>query len=73
MSTVAVNEKGYRIGQDHHNAKCTDRDIELGYQLREQGLSYRKIAALLEISHTHVMYFLTGKKRCQIPHRYVSK
>ena len=40
---VAVNEKGYRVGEAHHAAKLSDEDVELIRQLHP-ALSYRAIA-----------------------------
>lgn len=68
---IAVNEKGRRIGQDHHQAKSTDNDIELIFQLRELGLSLRQIGDKLNLSHTQVHNILSGKHRAQIPDHYV--
>lgn len=42
---VGVNEKGYRIGEDHPQAKLSDADVELIRELHfEHGLSYGEIA-----------------------------
>lgn len=62
---VAVNEAGYRIGEDHPNAKLTDHEVDLILELREQCLSYRQIADKFEISKSQVRNICKGRKRCQ--------
>lgn len=42
---IALNDRGYRIGEGHHRAKLTDADIETILYLRDQGLSCSQIAA----------------------------
>jgi hypothetical protein len=42
---ASVNDAGRTVGEHHHRAKLADEDIELIRTLREQGLSYREIAA----------------------------
>jgi hypothetical protein len=74
MKLVAVNEKGYRIGESHHNAKLTDEEIDMIFYLHEQGLGTRTIAAKFDdgktISRTTVRNVLRGRKRAQQPDRY---
>lgn len=62
---VGINERGLRIGEDHQRAKLTDRDIELFWQLREQGLGCKRLAAKLDISHQHAKRLLKGTQRSQ--------
>lgn len=38
------NTQGYRIGQDHHRAKLSDEQVEAIRQMRDEGMSYRRIA-----------------------------
>lgn len=53
---IAVNERGYRIGQGHHHCKITDAEVELIRKLREgdNPMSYRNIAKKFEISASGV-------------------
>lgn len=67
--TVAVNERGYRIGEDHPNAKLTNHEVELILELREQCWGYRQIADKFEISKSQVRNICLGIKRCQTPWR----
>ena len=69
---VFVNERGKRIGQDHHRAKLTDADIDLIFELREAKLSYLEIARKFDdipggISKATVRDVLSGRRRAQLP------
>ena len=69
---VFVNDKGKRIGQDHHRAKLTDPDIELVFELRAAGLSYQVIADKFDdipggIGKSTIRDILSGARRAQIP------
>lgn len=61
---VAVNEAGYRIGEDHPNAKLTNHEVELILQMREQCMSYMQIALKFDISKSQVRNICKGLKRC---------
>lgn len=65
--TVAINERGLRIGQDHQNAKLTDREVELLLELRDQGWTYRQLAEKFEVSKSAVRWYCIGGRRCQTP------
>jgi len=62
---VTRNERGYRIGQSHPQARYTDREIELVHQLRDDGLSYGRIAQAMEMPKSTVAEIIEGKIRCQ--------
>lgn len=51
---VAINDRGLRIGKYHQRCKHTDELVDRIRDMHEeQGLGYRKIAFMLEISrHT---------------------
>lgn len=65
VKVVRVNEKGYRIGDDHQNAKYTDGEIEMVLVLRDSGLSYGLIAKKVEMPKSTVRDICSGKRRCQ--------
>lgn len=67
QQTVAVNEMGQRIGQDHPRAKLSDREVELMQQLRDEGLALRELARTFECSLGQVWNICSGTKRGQIP------
>lgn len=62
---IAVNECGYRIGEDHHNAKLTNHEIDLLLELREDGWSYRRLADKFEIGKSTVRDICKGICRSQ--------
>lgn len=69
---VLVNATGKRIGEDHHRAKLTNKDIDLVLYLREAGLSYKAIADKFDdvaggISRTTIRDILKGRRRAQVP------
>ena len=50
QKTVAVNDAGLRIGEDHPNAKLTDAEVERIRSLHEDGMSYEALAEKFEVS-----------------------
>ncbi|WP_434516438.1 hypothetical protein AB6Q56_07450 [Dechloromonas sp. ARDL1] len=68
MREVAVNEAGLRIGEDHHESKLTDSEIERIRSLHEDdGLGYGKIARIYEISKGAVAKICRYERRAQFP------
>lgn len=65
--TVAINELGRRIGQDHHNAVLTNHDVELLLTMHEEGAGYRRLSAKFEVSKSLVRNIIKGKCRGQYP------
>ncbi|WP_059413433.1 hypothetical protein [Cupriavidus basilensis] len=63
--TVAVNDQGMRIGEDHPRAKLTDADVERMLQLRAEGIGYKRLAAIFECSPSCVRYIVKGLRRGQ--------
>ena len=66
---VKVNENGRRIGDDHHNARLTDHEVDALLNLRDQGWSYGTLARKFEISKGAVRNICKGRTRCQTPAR----
>jgi DNA invertase Pin-like site-specific DNA recombinase len=68
---VAVNERGRRIGETHHNAVVSDVLVD---QIRERheddGLGYRRIAQELHVALTTVRKICTYQRRAQTPERW---
>lgn len=53
---VGVNERGLRVGEDHHNARLTDYEVELMRIMHEQeGVGYRRLAKMFELSKRTVV------------------
>jgi hypothetical protein len=68
--TVAVNERGHRIGESHHNARYSDHEIDLMWRMRAEGLSYGKLAVLLEMPKSTIASIIRGHRRCQCAARH---
>lgn len=62
---VAVNEHGLRIGDSHPMAKLTNDEVERLLDLRDEGLSYRQLAVIFEISKSGARQICKGRRRCQ--------
>lgn len=66
--TVAINDAGLRIGEEHPNAKLTDAEVEIIRQLHEEdGLSYKSLAEKFEISKGAVAKICRYERRAQYP------
>lgn len=70
---VLVNERGIPLGQDHHRAKLSNRDVDQIFELRELGLSYAAIASKFDdieggIGKTTIGDVLKGRRRGKIPY-----
>ena len=64
--TVAINDAGLRIGEEHPNAKLTDAEVEIIRQLHEEdGLSYKSLAEKFEISKVAVAKICRYERRAQ--------
>ncbi len=63
---IGVNENGLRVGEYHQRAKLTDRDVELFWQLRDQGWGCKRLAEKFEISHQHAKRLFKGRQRAQV-------
>ena len=57
------NEKGYRIGQDHHNAKLLNGDVHHILALWQDGVPIADIARRMECSMRYVYYIINGQRR----------
>lgn len=66
---VQLNERGNRIGESNPNAECTDHEVDLAVQLREQGFSFGFIARKFEVSKGTVYDWVSGRRRGQAPVR----
>lgn len=68
--TVAVNDLGLRIGEDHPNAKYTNHEIDLVLTLRDEGLSYSQIGNRMDMPKSTVRDICQGNRRCQTAKRW---
>lgn len=66
---IYVNEIGYRIGEDHQNAKLSDAQVEA--LIIDRGpedaptMSYAKLAKRYGISKSGARDIIKGNRRCQ--------
>ena len=67
QKTVAVNEAGLRIGEDHPNAKLTDAEVERIRSLHEGGMSYETLAEKFEVSKWAIGRICRYERRAQTP------
>jgi hypothetical protein len=65
MKKIQVNERGRRIGQDHHRARLTDSEVEMIRQLHDDGVIYRVLAEKFEHSIWSVRAICRYKRRAQ--------
>ncbi|MBI5900853.1 MAG: hypothetical protein HZB40_16730 [Rhodocyclales bacterium] len=70
MQRVAVNDAGLRIGEDHQNAKLTDREVDEIRALNESGIGYRRLARMFEVSRSAIAMIVRCERRAQIPANY---
>ena len=68
QKTVAVNEAGLRIGEDHPNAKLTDAEVERIRDLHEfDGMTYKALAEKFEVSKWCIGRICRYERRAQRP------
>lgn len=64
--TVRINANGLRVGEDHQNAKLTDREVDRIRELHESGrYSYRTLAEMFEIAKSTVCDIVKYRRRAQ--------
>ncbi len=70
---IAVNAIGRRIGEDNPNAKVTNHDVDLMFQLSEEaGLGCRVLGKKFDLSRMQVRRILRGKQRQQVADHFKS-
>ena len=62
---VGVNERGRPVGQDHWNAKLTDRECELIRSLHEEGYGYGWLAEKFGVAKSTIQDIVTYRRRGQ--------
>jgi len=70
MRIVGINERGIKVGQDHHRAKYSDRTVELVRRLKDQGMTYLQIAAKMEMPYWTVSRICRHERRAEQPARF---
>ena len=68
---VAVNERGFRIGETHHNAKLSDALVDQIRDLFEyEGLRVGEICEKLGLAKTTVVKIIRYERRVSTPDRW---
>ena len=67
---IGVNDQGFRIGEDHQQAKYTDGEIRMALRLRAEGMSYAAISRQLDMPKSTVRDYIKGYRRAQVASRY---
>ncbi len=68
---VAINDKGYRIGQGHHRAELSDHEVDLMRELHENhGKGWKWLSKCFEIPKRTVRDICNYKVRAQTPDGY---
>lgn len=62
---VGVNDRGHVVGESHHRAVLTDHEVDLIFELHEDGWGYGRIAQVMEVHKATVQMILSGKRRAQ--------
>ena len=70
---LAVNDRGYVVGEQHHRAKLDDHDVELILALRAEGMPQKLVAEKFEVSRRTVRDIESGKTRAQVPTAWADK
>jgi DNA invertase Pin-like site-specific DNA recombinase len=67
---IALSERGYRIGESHHNAKLTDDQVEKIRCMHDCGLGYQSIANQFGVSKSTVRDIVNFRNRATVPAKY---
>lgn len=63
---VGLNDKGFRIGEDHPQAKLTDQHVDVIRELHESGtMGYLRIARIFKVSKNAIKKIVTCESRWQ--------
>lgn len=66
--TIAVNEQGRRVGEDHQHAKLTNEQVDRIRDLHEDhGLSYLQLAKMYFVSKQTIASICQYQRRAQTP------
>lgn len=68
---IALNDLGYRIGEDHHNAKLSDAQVEAMRDRHENdGIGYRRLAKEFGVDRGVARDICTYRRRNQWADRH---
>lgn len=64
---VPVNSRGRRIGEEHPQARYTDREVDLVREMRDGGMSFRRISRKMDMPLTTVWAICACEIRAEVP------
>jgi len=68
---VAVNDRGRRIGETHHNSQISDEVVDqMRARHEDDGIGYRKIAREFNVALTTVRKICSYERRAQTAERW---
>lgn len=68
---IALNERGYRIGETHHNSKVSDEIVSKIRDLHEyHRIGYRRLARMFNLKRAFIQKVCKYAIRAQVPARY---
>lgn len=69
--SVAINESGYRLGEDHHHARLNNEQVDRIRDLHEEhGLTYTQLAKMYGVSKSAIAGICQYRRRAQTPFGY---
>ena len=73
LKVIGVNQKGYRIGSDHHNhnPKITDHVVDALRDLHEDyGIGYSTLAKIFNLNKHTIAKICRYERRADYPDRF---
>lgn len=70
---IPVGQKGCALGEWHHQAKYTDREVEMLLSLWHEGVTISEIARMMDIPKSTVWAICHGHMRGKIPVDWVRR
>ena len=64
---IGINDRGFRVGEDHQNARLTDAEVEQIRELHAEGMSYKRLADKFEIGKSTVADICKCRRRAEVP------
>ena len=65
--SIMRNERGYRIGESHHNCRIPDEVVEMARSMHERGVGQTEIANALRLPLGTVKKIICFERRGQVP------
>lgn len=70
---IALNERGKRIGETHHNSSIPDAVVDrIRERHEEDGMGYVELAKEFNLSKNTISKICRYERRAQTPARYVT-